>query len=94
MTVSDAEPQLEDSDEHQVTPLELFFDLVLVFAITQVTSLLAHDPTWDGVLHGMLVLAAVWSAWNGYAWLTTAVEVDESGVRSTPSELNTVNLTP
>ena len=35
---------------HQVTPLELFFDLVFVFAITQVTSLLTHDATWGGVL--------------------------------------------
>jgi len=69
------------SSEHQVTPLELFFDLVFVFAITQVTSLLTHDPTWLGVLHGLLVLAAVWWAWTGYAWLTSAADVDEGGVR-------------
>jgi hypothetical protein len=55
--VSDAERELE-YDEHQVTPLELFFDLVFVFAITQVTRLLAQDPTWGGVFRGMLVLAA------------------------------------
>jgi low temperature requirement protein LtrA len=67
--------------EHQVTPLELFFDLVFVFAITQVASLLAHDPTWLGVCHGLLVLAAVWWAWTGYAWLTSASDVDEGGVR-------------
>jgi low temperature requirement protein LtrA len=76
--VPDAE--LED-DEHQITPLELFFDLVFVFAITQVTSLLAHNPTWTGVLHGLLVLAALWFAWNVYAWLTSAMDVDEGGVR-------------
>jgi low temperature requirement protein LtrA len=68
-------------DEHPVTPLELFFDLVFVFAITQVTSLLAHHPTWLGILHGMLVLAAVWWAWGTYAWLTSALDVDEGGVR-------------
>jgi low temperature requirement protein LtrA len=68
-------------DEHQVTPLELFFDLVFVFAITQVTSLLVHNPTWGGVLRGMLVLAAVWWAWSVYAWLTSAMDVDEGGVR-------------
>jgi len=67
--------------EHQVTPLELFFDLVFVFAITQVTSLLAHDPTWHGVLRGMLVLVALWWAWTGYAWLTSTMDVDEGGVR-------------
>ena len=56
------DPRVPDA-EHQVTPLELFFDLVFVFAITQVTSLLAHDPTWGGVLRGLLVLAALWWAW-------------------------------
>jgi low temperature requirement protein LtrA len=67
--------------EHQITPLELFFDLVFVFAITQVTSLLARDPTWHGVLRGMLVLVALWWAWTGYAWLTSTMDVDEGGVR-------------
>ena len=78
--MSDAEPELELA-EHQVTPLELFFDLVFVFAITQVTKLLANDPTWAGVLRGMLVLAALWWAWNVYTWLTSAMDVDEGGVR-------------
>ncbi len=79
--MSDAVQELERDAEHQVTPLELFFDLVFVFAITQVTSLLADDPTWSGVLHGMLVLAALWWAWTAYAWLTSAMDVDEGGVR-------------
>lgn len=67
--------------EHRVTPLELFFDLVLVFAVTQVSGLLAEEPTWGGLLRGMLVLAALWRAWNAYAWLTSAADVDEGGVR-------------
>ena len=67
--------------EHAVTPLELFFDLALVFAVTQVSSLLVNDPDWGGVLRGMLVLAALWWAWSGYAWLTSTVDVDEGGVR-------------
>jgi low temperature requirement protein LtrA len=79
VSVSDAE--LEREDEHDVTPLELFFDLAFVFAMTQVTILLADDPTWGGVLRGMLVLAALWWAWAGYAWLTSALDVDEGGVR-------------
>jgi low temperature requirement protein LtrA len=79
--VSDAERERERGNEHQVTPLELFFDLVLVFAFTQVTSLLADDPTWSAVLHGMLTLAALWWAWNVYAWLTSTLDVDEGGVR-------------
>jgi low temperature requirement protein LtrA len=71
----------EPDPEHQVTPLELFFDLVFVFAVTQVTGLLADDPTWGGVLRGMLVLAALWWAWTAYAWLTSTMDVDEGGVR-------------
>jgi low temperature requirement protein LtrA len=76
MTVADVE-----RDEHEITPLELFFDLTFVFAMTQVTILLADDPTWDGVFRGMLVLAALWWAWSAYAWLTSATDVDEGGVR-------------
>ena len=79
--MSDAELELEHDHEHQVSPLELFFDLVFVFALTQVTSLLADDPTWGGALRGMLVLAALWWAWAAYAWLTSAMDVDEGGVR-------------
>jgi low temperature requirement protein LtrA len=70
-----------EHDEHQVTPLELFFDLAFVFAFTQVTRLLVDDPTWGGVLRGMLVLAALWWAWSGYAWLTSTIDVDDGGVR-------------
>lgn len=79
--MSDAEREDEHDAEHAVTPLELFFDLVFVFAITQVTRLLGDDPTWGGVLRGMLVLAALWWTWDVYAWLTSATDVDEGGVR-------------
>ncbi len=78
MSDADRDPE---HDEHQVTPLELFFDLVFVFAITQVTILLADNPTWGGVFRGMLVLAALWWAWSVYAWLTSAMDVDEGGIR-------------
>ena len=71
----------EESAEHRVTPLELFFDLAFVFGFTQVTRLLVDDPTWGGVLRGMLVLAALWWAWTGYAWLTSTADVDDGGVR-------------
>ena len=83
MPDTEREPELDPSPEHEVTPLELFFDLVFVFALTQVTAMLADDPTWGGVLRGMLVLAALWWAWATYAWLTSALDVDEGGVRLT-----------
>jgi low temperature requirement protein LtrA len=62
---------------HSVTPLELFFDLVFVFALTQVTTLLADDLTWLGLLRGFAVLAVVWWAWGGYAWLTSTISIDD-----------------
>src|SRR4051812_21074457 len=70
-----------DEAQQRVTFLELFFDLVFVFAITQVTALMSKDPTWAGVGRGMLVLAALWWAWAGYAWLTNRVNPEEGGVR-------------
>src|SRR5687768_15693621 len=79
--MSTAEGEADYGREHRVTPLELFFDLVFVFAITQVTRLIVDDPTWGGVMRGMLVLTAIWFAWNAYAWLTSAADVDEGGVR-------------
>src|SRR5918992_5903746 len=67
--------------EQRVTPLELFFDLVVVFAFTQVTTLLSNDLTSGGLLRGSLLLAALWWAWAGYAWLTNALDPEEGGVR-------------
>jgi low temperature requirement protein LtrA len=79
--MADTEHVEEGDPEHRVTPLELFFDLVFVFAITQVTTFLADEPTWGGLLRGMLVLVALWWAWTAYAWLTSTLDVDEGGVR-------------
>src|SRR5687768_12502025 len=67
--------------EHRVRPLELFFDLVFVFAITQVTGMLSADPTWSGLLRGLLVLGALWWAWAAYAWLTNTLDPEEGAVR-------------
>jgi low temperature requirement protein LtrA len=68
--------------EQRVTPLEIFFDLVFVYAITQVTLLMSDDPTWNGLGRGVLVLAVLWWAWTGYAWLTNTLEPEEGLVRA------------
>ncbi len=65
----------------RVTPLELFFDLVFVLAITQCTALMSHHPTWTGLGQGLLVLGVLWWAWAGYAWLTSVVDPEEGAVR-------------
>ena len=67
--------------EERVTPLELFFDLVFVLAITQCTGLMAKHTTWAELGHGMLVLALLWWSWVGYAWLTSVVDPEEGAVR-------------
>ena len=68
-------------DDERVTPLELFFDLIFVLALTQCTALMAHDTTWAGLAKGMLVLGVLWWAWVGYAWLTSVVDPEEGIVR-------------
>ena len=68
-------------DEERVTPLELFFDLVFVLALTQCTALMAAVPSWEGVAQAMLILALLWWAWGGYAWLTSVVNPEEGAVR-------------
>ncbi len=65
----------------RVTPLELFFDLVFVLALTQCTALMADHPTWSGLAQGLLVLGVLWWAWVGYAWLTSVIDPEEGAVR-------------
>jgi low temperature requirement protein LtrA len=69
--------------EDRVTPLELFFDLVFVLAITQCTALMAADPTWEGLARGLLILGVLWWSWVGYAWFTSVVDPEEGIVRLT-----------
>jgi low temperature requirement protein LtrA len=72
---------METVDEKRVAPLELFFDLVFVFALTQVTALMAEHPSWSSLGEGMLVLSALWWAWAAYAWLTNYVAAEEDRER-------------
>jgi low temperature requirement protein LtrA len=71
----------QQSSEERVTPLELFFDLIFVFAITQVTGLVVADPTWGGLAQGLLVLGVLWWSWAAYAWLTNTINPEEGVVR-------------
>ena len=68
-------------EEERVTPLELFFDLVFVLALTQCTTLVTHSPSWEGMLKGLLALGVLWWSWVGYAWLTSVVDPEEGAVR-------------
>ena len=69
--------------EHRVSPIELFFDLVFVFAFTQVTTLWLEQRSWGGLGRGLLVLVVLWWVWASYAWLTNAADADTGLVVTT-----------
>lgn len=74
-------PRATLRDGENVTFLELFFDLVLVLALTQATAIMAADPSWSGLAKGALVLGVMWWAWVGYAWLTSVIDPDQGWTR-------------
>src|SRR3954462_14558426 len=78
---ADSYPMESTTQEPEVTPLELFFDLVFVFAITQVSSFVSDDATWTHLLEGVAILAVLWWAWVSYAWLGNTPASDDGAVR-------------
>jgi low temperature requirement protein LtrA len=83
--MSDVAPLVEEpteaEEERKTSYIELFFDLVFVFAFTQVTALILEDTSVEGFLRSALVLAMVWWAWSAYAWMTDAIDVENSVTR-------------
>ena len=71
----------EELKEKAAHPLELFFDLVFVFALTQVVSLVVHDLTLAGILRGALLLALMWWAWTNWTWTTNVVDLEPRIIR-------------
>ena len=68
-------------EEQRATTLELFYDLVFVFAVTQVSHLLLDDLSWEGAGEAALVLLVVWWAWNYTTWVTNELDPDSPVVR-------------
>src|SRR4051794_17255282 len=77
---SEADSRL-DEPAGRVSTLELFFDLVFVFTITQLTTVLTEEDTWRGLLQVVLMLGVIWWMYGGYAWLTNAVAPDRPARR-------------
>jgi low temperature requirement protein LtrA len=71
----------EREEERRTSYLELFFDLVFVFAITQVTALILSDTSAAGFARSLLMLALVWWAWSGFAWMTNSIDIDDRVTR-------------
>ena len=67
-------PRNQEEREHRVSSIELFFDLVFVFAFTQVTTIWLEHTSWGGLGRGLLVLLVLWWVWASYAWLTNAAD--------------------
>lgn len=75
-------PRPKVADEgHRVTTFELLFDLVFVFAFTQVTSFMAESHSALGMLQAMMILSILWWGWSSYAWLSNQTHVDEGIMR-------------
>ena len=68
-------------EEQRATTLELFYDLVFVFAITQVSHILLEDVSWTGAGEAALCLLVVWWAWNYTTWVTNELDPDSIVVR-------------
>jgi low temperature requirement protein LtrA len=68
--------------ERRTSPVELLWDLVFVFSVTQVTTLIARDLTWAGFGHGLIVLALVWWAWSAFVWAANAEEEQSRTLRA------------
>jgi low temperature requirement protein LtrA len=69
-------------EERRTTPVELLWDLVFVYAVTQVTALLASELTWEGAFHSMLILALVWWAWSAFVWAANAQAADSGEMQA------------
>jgi len=74
-------PETQAEEERKTSYLELFFDLVFVFAFTQVTALILEDTSPQGFLRSALVLAMVWWAWSAYTWMTNAIDIENTITR-------------
>lgn len=71
----------EQAEERRTSPVELLWDLVFAFAVTQVITLMLHDQTWRGFGHAMLALALVWWAWSAFVWVANAFDFEERALR-------------
>ena len=68
-------------ETHRPTLLEIFFDLVFIFAVTRVILLMGSPPTASAMAHGLLLLMLLWISWSNYTWLANQVRADVGVIR-------------
>ena len=78
---SQARPRLHAPEAQSVAYVELFFDLVFVFAVTQVTALTAQNLTPDGVLRSLVLFWMIWWAWTQFTWTLNPADTTHVVVR-------------
>jgi low temperature requirement protein LtrA len=67
-------------EDQRVTFVELFFDLVFVYAVTQLVALLHHELSWAGAARAVLVFWLVWWAWTQFTWALNSADTTHPGV--------------
>jgi low temperature requirement protein LtrA len=72
---------IRGTEAQGATFVELFFDLVFVYAVTQVTGVLAHDLTWLGVVKALAIFWLVWWAWTQFTWSLNQADTEHASVR-------------
>ena len=72
---------IRGTEEQGATFVELFFDLVFVFAVTQVTAVLAHDLTMEGLTHALILFWLVWWAWTQFTWSLNEADTEHVSIR-------------
>jgi low temperature requirement protein LtrA len=75
------DPEAAVEPERRTSSIELFWDLVFVFAVTQVSTLLSGHLSWSGLGRAMLVLALIWWAWSAFVWAANAQRDDSPSLR-------------
>jgi len=76
--MSEVQVETAEQAERHATNLELFLDLVFVFAITQIASLISHHPTGTGTAKGFLMAVMVWWQWSQFTWAGSAIDLQRT----------------
>lgn len=78
MADTSTDVELDEEKERSANHLELFLDIVFVFAVTQIASLISHEPSGTGTAKGLLIALLVWWQWSQFTWAGTAVDLEHT----------------
>lgn len=73
--------KVSKEQKYEVTPIELFFDLIYAFAVSQLTQFLFTDQSWKGIVETLIMLIAIYMVWAYTSWAATMIRADRSKTR-------------